>query len=47
MIRALILLLLSGCAHQPVVLDCSLHAPPAELLRVPNPLPPVPADLRQ
>lgn len=47
MIRALILLLLAGCAHQPVVLDCTLPAPPAELLRVPAPLPPVPADLRQ
>jgi hypothetical protein len=47
MIRALILLLLSGCAHQPVVLDCTVPAPPAELLRVPNPLPPIPADLRQ
>jgi hypothetical protein len=35
--------LLAGCATPPV--DCRIPAPPASLLVVPPPLPPVPADL--
>jgi len=36
-------LLLTGCAAVPV--DCKLPEPPAGLLTIPSPLPPVPADL--
>jgi hypothetical protein len=44
MIRILLLCaLLAGCATTPV--DCRIPAPPAALLAVPPPLPPVPADL--
>jgi hypothetical protein len=35
--------LLAGCVTTPV--DCRVPAPPASLLTVPPPLPPVPADL--
>jgi len=45
MIRAAILaLMLTGCAT-PLPVDCRMPEPPAGLLTVPMPLPPVPADL--
>ena len=41
---ALIALLLTGCAST-VAVDCRLPEPPVGLLTIPEPLPPVPADL--
>ena len=41
---ALIALLLTGCATA-VPVDCRLPEPPAGLLTIPEPLPPVSADL--
>ena len=37
--------LLAGCITTPVAVDCQLPQPPAALLAVPPPLPPIPADL--
>jgi len=46
MIRAALLAaLLAGCASVPPIGCTRLPAPPANLLMVPAPLPPVPADL--
>lgn len=39
----LLAVLLSGCVTVPC--NCRIPAPPAALLEVPPPLPPVPADL--
>jgi hypothetical protein len=40
--------LLPGCAlfRAPVTVDCRLPEPPASLLVVPPPLPPLPVDIR-
>jgi hypothetical protein len=40
----LMVVLLAGCAT-PVQVDCRLPQPPASLLTIPAPLPPIPADL--
>ena len=40
----LLALLAAGCAT-PIAVDCRLPEPPAALMTVPPPLPPVPADL--
>lgn len=46
MIRAaLFALLLTGCVTTPVAVECRVDPPPASLLTVPPPLPPVPADM--
>jgi hypothetical protein len=44
-ILALAAALLAGCITTPVAVDCRLPEPPAVLLAVPPPLPPIPADL--
>ena len=41
---AVFVVLLTGCAAT-VPIDCRLPEPPAGLLTIPEPLPPVPADL--
>jgi hypothetical protein len=43
-VAAVFVVLLTGCAAT-VPIDCRLPEPPAGLLTIPEPLPPVPADL--
>jgi hypothetical protein len=44
---ALMIGVLSACAStdMPVEVECAIPAPPPELLRIPDPLPPIPVDI--